>query len=69
VSSAVFDALGVWIDEVPVTPEKIVEALRRKEKGEAPRFGPVRFPSIPYPACIKVEPPSKELDRASAASI
>ena len=60
VSSAVFDALGVWIDEVPVTPEKIVEALRRKEKGEAPRFGPVRFPSIPYPECIKVEPPDQD---------
>ena len=71
VSSAVFDALGVWIDEVPVTPEKIVEALRRKEKGEAPRFGPVRFPSIPYPTCIKVEPPPKTLEvgSASAASI
>ena len=61
VSSAVFDALGVWIDEIPVTPEKIVEALRRKEKGESPRFGPVRFPAIPYPTCIKVEPPPKEL--------
>ncbi len=70
VSSAVFDALGVWIDEIPVTPEKIVEALRRKEKGEPPRFGPVRFPSIPYPPCIKVEPPPKGLDvNASAASI
>ena len=68
VSSAVFDALGVWIDEIPVTPEKIVEALRRKEKGEPPRFGPMRFPAIPYPACIKVEPPSKDLS-ASAASI
>jgi 4-hydroxybenzoyl-CoA reductase subunit alpha len=69
VSSAVFDALGVWIDEVPVTPEKIVEALRRKEKGEPARFGPSRFPSIPYPTCIKVDPPPKELDLASPASI
>jgi CO/xanthine dehydrogenase Mo-binding subunit len=69
VSAAVFDALGVWIDEVPVTPEKIVEALRRKEKGEPARFGPSRFPAIPYPACIKVEPPPKELDLASPASI
>ena len=68
VSAAVFDALGVWIDEVPVTPEKIVEALRRKEKGEPARFGPSRFPAIPYPACVMVEPPPKELD-ASAASI
>ena len=69
VSGAVFDALGVWIDEIPVTPEKIIEALRRKEKGEPARFGPSRFPSIPYPICIKVEPPPKELDRAAPASI
>ncbi len=67
--SAVYDALGVWIDEVPVTPEKVVEALRRKEKGEPPRFGPAKFPSIPYPACIKVDPPSKELDSAATATI
>jgi CO/xanthine dehydrogenase Mo-binding subunit len=69
VSSAVYDALGVWIDEVPVTPEKIIEALRRKTKGEPARFGPPRFPSIPYPPAIKVEPPSKELDRAAPAAI
>jgi len=61
VNAAVFDALGVWIDETPVTPEKIVEALRRKDKGEPGRVGPTRFPDIPYPACIKVEPPPKDL--------
>ncbi|HKW06478.1 MAG TPA: molybdopterin cofactor-binding domain-containing protein [Candidatus Dormibacteraeota bacterium] len=60
--AAVYDALGVWIDEIPVTPEKIVEALRRKEKGEEPRYGPQRFPEIPYPPTIKVEPPPKDLD-------
>jgi hypothetical protein len=69
VCSAVYDALGVWIDEVPVTPEKIVEALRRKDKGEQPRYGPARFPDIPYPALIKVEPPARELDRAAPAAI
>ena len=60
VCAAVFDALGVWIDEIPVTPEKVVEALRRKEKGEPPRYGPPRFPSIPYPPAIKVEPPPRD---------
>jgi hypothetical protein len=66
----VYDALGVWIDEVPVTPEKIVEALRRKEKGEPARYGPARFPSIPYPTTIKVDPPEKkELDLAAASTI
>jgi 4-hydroxybenzoyl-CoA reductase alpha subunit len=69
VSAAVFDALGVWIDEIPVTPEKVLEALRRKEKGEQARFGPTRFPRIPFPPLIHVEPPPKELDRAAAASI
>jgi 4-hydroxybenzoyl-CoA reductase alpha subunit len=69
VCSAVYDALGVWIDEVPVTPEKIVEALRRKAKGEPARYGPARFPDIPYPTTIKVDPPPRDMDRAAAASI
>ena len=60
ICSAVYDALGVWIDEIPVTPEKVVEALRRKEKGEPPRYGPPRFPSIPYPETIKVTPPGTD---------
>ena len=66
VNAAVYDALGVWIDETPVTPEKIVEALRRKDKGEPARVGPTRFPDIPYPACIKVEPPPKDLSASPA---
>ena len=69
VNAAVFDALGVWIDETPVTPEKIVEALRHKGKGEPPRHGPAAFPPIPYPPAIKVEPPPKEIARAPAPSI
>jgi 4-hydroxybenzoyl-CoA reductase alpha subunit len=68
VNAAVFDALGVWIDETPVTPEKVVEALRRKQKGEAARVGPTGFPAIPYPPAIRVDPPPKDLS-ASAAEI
>jgi len=65
--SAVFDALGVWIDEIPVTPEKVLEALRRKEKGEPARYGPPLFPPIPYPPVIKVDPPNGESRAATAA--
>ena len=61
VCAAVYDALGVWIDEIPVTPEKIVEALRRKDKGEPPRYGPQRFPAIPFPETIKVNAPPPSL--------
>jgi CO/xanthine dehydrogenase Mo-binding subunit len=56
---ALHEALGVWIDEIPVTPEKVVEALRRKDKGEPPRYGPPHFPDIPYPPAIKVQPPPR----------
>ncbi len=55
--SAVHDALGIWVDEIPVTPEKVLKALEAKAKGEPPRFGPRSFPAIPYPEPIRVVPP------------
>jgi 4-hydroxybenzoyl-CoA reductase alpha subunit len=57
VVSAVHDALGVWIDQVPVTPDKIMKALDAKTKGQAPRFGPKSFPDIAYPQYVKVDTP------------
>jgi len=60
VSSAVFDALGVWIDEVPITPEKVLKALEEQRKGNPGRFGPKAFPPIPYPECLRVEPPAPD---------
>ncbi len=62
VVSAVHDALGVWIDEVPVTPDKVVRALEARAKGREARHGPKRFPDVPYPPLVKVAPP----DAASA---
>ena len=57
VANAVYDAVGVRIDEVPITPEKVFKALRRKQKGEEPRFGPARFPDLPWPEPTRVPPP------------
>ena len=57
VVSAIHDALGVWVDEVPVTPEKVLKALESLAKGGVGRAGPRRFPEIPYPPCTKVAPP------------
>jgi 4-hydroxybenzoyl-CoA reductase alpha subunit len=57
VANAVFDAVGVRIDEVPITPEKVLAALEKKAKGEAPRVGPESFPSVPYPRPMFVLPP------------
>jgi CO/xanthine dehydrogenase Mo-binding subunit len=33
VANAVFDAVGVRIDELPITPEKILRALRARGAG------------------------------------
>ncbi len=67
VANAVYDAVGVRIDEVPITPEKVLKALKRKEKGEDPRYGPVAFPDIEWPEPIRVLPPWEGGDgRASA---
>jgi hypothetical protein len=53
VANAVFDAVGVRVDEVPVTPEKILKALKDKAR----RFGPGAFPVIAWPEALRVPPP------------
>jgi 4-hydroxybenzoyl-CoA reductase subunit alpha len=57
VANAVYDAVGVRIDEVPITPEKILKALEAKAAGRAPRFGPGAFPAIAWPEALQVPPP------------
>ena len=57
VANAVYDAVGVRIDEVPITPEKVFKALRAKAKGEEGRVGPKSFPEIPWPEPTRVPPP------------
>jgi 4-hydroxybenzoyl-CoA reductase alpha subunit len=56
-ANAVYDAVGVRIDEVPITPDKILRALEKKAKGETPRVGPESFPAVPYPQPMFVLPP------------
>jgi 4-hydroxybenzoyl-CoA reductase subunit alpha len=57
VANAVFDAVGVRIDEVPITPEKILRALDERARGREPHFGPRAFPKIAWPEPLKVPPP------------
>ncbi|MFN0149080.1 MAG: xanthine dehydrogenase family protein molybdopterin-binding subunit [bacterium] len=57
VANAVYDAVGVRIDEVPITPEKIMKALDEKRARRAARFGPGRFPEIAWPEALRVPPP------------
>jgi 4-hydroxybenzoyl-CoA reductase subunit alpha len=73
-ANAVFDAVGVRIDELPITPEKILKALELKAKGKTPRVGPESFPPVPYPKPIFVLPPweggdGKETKRDDAVAV
>ncbi|HET7291823.1 MAG TPA: molybdopterin cofactor-binding domain-containing protein [Vicinamibacteria bacterium] len=49
VANAVHDALGVRIDETPITPEKIVAALEG-------RYRAPEMPGFRYPESVRVEP-------------
>ena len=66
IANAVFDAVGVRIDEIPITPDKILRALTAKAAGKSARIGPDSFPEIPWPETLKVTPPAEGGDgRAS----
>jgi 4-hydroxybenzoyl-CoA reductase alpha subunit len=69
VANAVYDAVGVRVDEVPITPEKVLKALKKRGKGEDGRVGPTVFPEIPWPEPARVPPPweggdGKAIDQA-----
>jgi 4-hydroxybenzoyl-CoA reductase subunit alpha len=57
VANAIYDAVGVRIDEVPITPDKVLRALEMKAAGKPARVGPDHFPAVPYPAPLVVPPP------------
>jgi len=49
VANALFDALGVRIDEIPITPEKVLAALEGRLRGP-------RMPELTYPETVVVPP-------------
>ncbi|MGH7314145.1 MAG: xanthine dehydrogenase family protein molybdopterin-binding subunit, partial [Candidatus Rokuibacteriota bacterium] len=53
--NAVYDAIGVRIDEIPVDPEKILKGLELKRKGKTPRVGPERIPLFTFKEPVVVE--------------
>ena len=59
VANAVYDAVGVRIDEVPITPEKVLKALREKTRGRDGRYGPDTVPSVTWPEPQRVMTPAE----------
>jgi 4-hydroxybenzoyl-CoA reductase subunit alpha len=57
VANAIHDAVGVRIDEVPITPDKVLRALDDRAKGGEGRIGPRRFPDVEWPEPLDVPPP------------
>jgi 4-hydroxybenzoyl-CoA reductase alpha subunit len=53
VANAVYHALGVRIDEVPITPDKVLKALHDKQR----RIGPTSVPAFAFPPLIKSDVP------------
>src|SRR6185295_19164129 len=49
VANAVYNAVCLCIYKVPITPEKVLKALRDKERGRNPRFGPDSVPHVDWP--------------------
>jgi 4-hydroxybenzoyl-CoA reductase subunit alpha len=49
VANALFDALGVQVSEVPITPEKVMQALERRYRGP-------EMPPFTYPPTVMVPP-------------
>jgi 4-hydroxybenzoyl-CoA reductase alpha subunit len=73
VANAVYDAVGVRIDEVPLTPEKVLKALKDKARGREGRFGPTSVPSVAWPEPLRVLTPDeggdgKEMPRVAVHS-
>jgi 4-hydroxybenzoyl-CoA reductase alpha subunit len=67
VLNAIADALKIRVDEVPVTPEKILKALEERRKGRPARVGPTKVPSFPFPTPERVaRPPQWELEAKPA---
>jgi 4-hydroxybenzoyl-CoA reductase alpha subunit len=74
VANAIYDAVGVRIDELPITPDKVLRALELKAAGKPARIGPEHFPAVPYPAPLIVPPPweggdGKEIKPRDAAAV
>jgi hypothetical protein len=58
-ANAVFDAVGVRIDQVPIQPHMIVKALEAKRAGREPRFGPRGFPAVDFGETLVVPTPAE----------
>jgi 4-hydroxybenzoyl-CoA reductase subunit alpha len=59
VCNAIFDAVGVRIDQVPVHPQMVLQALDEKARGGPGRYGPRTFPKVEWGEPLRVPTPAE----------
>jgi 4-hydroxybenzoyl-CoA reductase alpha subunit len=57
VCNAVFDAVGVRVDEIPVTPDKIYQGLKLRAEGKEARVGRDKVPVADWPQPRRIKTP------------
>ena len=55
IANAIYHAIGVRFDEVPITPDMILKGLELKRQGKPARIGPERIPIFRYKEPLVVE--------------
>jgi 4-hydroxybenzoyl-CoA reductase subunit alpha len=59
VANAIYDAVGVRVDQVPIHPHMVLRAMDAKAKGLEPRFGPRGFPEVDFGETLMVPTPEQ----------
>jgi hypothetical protein len=59
VANAIWDAVGVRVDQVPIHPHMILKGLQEKAKGKEARFGPKGFPEVDFGEPLLVPTPEE----------
>ena len=65
-ANAIFDAVGVRVDQVPIHPDFILKGLQAKKNGRDPRVGPTSFPDVDYGEPLIVHTPAQGGDGRAA---
>jgi len=55
VANAVYSAVGVRVDEVPISPEKVLKGFELRKQGKPARVGPEKLPLFTFPEPRLVE--------------
>jgi 4-hydroxybenzoyl-CoA reductase subunit alpha len=65
-ANAIYDAVGVRVDQVPIHPDLVLKGLQARAKGKQARVGPASFPEIDFGDPVVVATPEQGGDGRAA---